>query len=596
MTCVPRPRWLGLALTLALGGCKFAPEIASGSFACSGDGQCPPGLSCGKSGQCCAPDEATCLAGPGGAGGRGGAAGQGPRGGTGGSDAADTGPAAGDGLGALAADASTDGSRAPTRLFPGNVRLVGEDASSCTSARDRDRWCAIFRGSELWVVNVTRGMARGTATCLDTGSDADCRLLTTTAFRSDVGGSSRTGFAGDLLVYFADPQQAQDQRFRGGVYAWRPGWLAGRPLTARLSGESCDVNTLDANTVLCSEYVDDDHVDLVGGRLSPDLAPLPRLGRSVRHWSPLGSVSYSGDYLVFTLITEGKAPGLYAVPAGQAAQPQARVTLAEDAIFNATGSNGTKVYFLRGLVAGQPFPTGALVRADLPSGKNPVEIARGVQVAYALDDGTGRDVGLVTVEALDAQAEGLVRLYADPTQPLKAILLGRASMLMLDATDDLRYFYLQQTTAAGALEARILDTRSGAACVLGTTARRERLGDQFTSDGQVFWERDSGPTVAPETIVASAADCTQKGKLGRSVGAVRLLERGMVYQDDFKPDQGGTLRVLAPPGQYGIATPRSIAQQTDREFVVLSDDDGATVVYTSRDLGEGGLWAAPVAF
>jgi hypothetical protein len=233
------------------------------------------------------------------------------------------------------------------QILSGNARLIAAK-QGCTNAGDgggQDRWCAVYRGAELWVFNATRALVAGHLDCQ--GGSPDCLRLTTTAFRGDatVGNDRPSLFRGDLLIYFADARpRAPRDPYRGGVYAWRPGWTVGRRLTTA-DGQDCTVNKLDGTTVACLQNNDGTYVDITGGRLTADsVLPLPIIERSVEEATNI-RMTYAGDFIVYDWTPKAEqAPSVWAVAAGQVSNPGAKTMIASGAVLWAVTGNGTRAF------------------------------------------------------------------------------------------------------------------------------------------------------------------------------------------------------------------------------------------------------------
>ena len=125
--------------------------------------------------------------------------------------------------------------RAPVRIADARALLVGNGPDACThqtpASSNGDRWCAFTFGpnptgvGELWVLDVTRA-ARGDFPACD-GTDPGCLRLTT-----KVSLRYATFFDGDTLFYGTDSTAPVGQDFLGRIFAWRPGWSAGRQVSS----------------------------------------------------------------------------------------------------------------------------------------------------------------------------------------------------------------------------------------------------------------------------------------------------------------------------------------------------------------------------
>ncbi len=147
---------------------------------------------------------------------------------------------------------------AAKKLLPARSVMLGVHRSSCSygpssMAAGAPRWCAISRpggtlGSlELWVLNATKAAAdpAGSLTWCSGAGNADCVRLSTNLFSAqpDVGPVYPTAhrFYGDTLIYYAGALSGPSELYRGPVFAWKPGWPAGKQIGSN-------------NAVLCSGH------------------------------------------------------------------------------------------------------------------------------------------------------------------------------------------------------------------------------------------------------------------------------------------------------------------------------------------------------
>jgi hypothetical protein len=570
------------AVASFLPACKFSPEISSGWLSCAGAQRCPDGLVCRPAtGKCCQPeDRSTACSGAG----------------SGLADAGATPPD--DAATPLAADAGPAGA-GPTRLLEGAFKLIDFERA-CTGARadaNIERWCGFYRGTELWVLNIGRAGVLGQARC--DGSDPGCLRLTTSAFRSDVAQVYwRPGFEGDLLIYQADPRQRAGQDFRGNVYGWRPGWTAGRPLSSP-NGLFCQANELDGSSVACFEQVDDTHADLRGGRLPVDeKTPLPRIAGGTLGTSAI-QTTYSGDYLVYSSAADGQLPSLYAVPAGQVSDPGTRVLIANDARLLAVGANGTKVFFLRGANSTKTNAVGTLMRVDLPTGKNPVEMARAIENAATVHVRDASDI-VYAHEGVDSNLEAVHRVFPDVAVPTRSIVVGRSNVDAFALSNDAKFAYTQARDAnSGKDIGRVFDLTTEIACELGPVPSTTDTNgvplpaiDRFSADGtRVYWRKLVSTPESIETWMANSADCKPIRLLGvRADLPWDLGSRGLVFQEDWSSANGGALRFVKFDAKGQILPAVRILDATDRNFAVIRGETGAVVVFTSGAPSREGIY------
>jgi hypothetical protein len=603
--------WLPVLALFCL-QCKFAPPVESGAVSCT-NGVCPTGFFCSAARKCCRDNDPApvCAGGPprGGAGGGAPAEANQPRtGGVGGADAAGSVEASAPPQEVTQPFAPVDagGGSGPQRVLEQPFRLMDWE-KGCTRAAasaNVERWCGLFRGTELWVMNVTAASQRKVA-C--DGTDTACLRLTANAFRSDVAKVFwRAGFEGDLLLYQADPRQLPREQFRGTVFGWRPGWTRGRPLTSQ-NAMYCEASRIDGSSVACFERIEG-RVELRGGRLPLDDTgmPLPLIEGGTQATADIETTD-SGDYLVFSsLPSPTDKPSLYMVPAGQAAVPSARVLIANDARLLRVAADGTKVFFLRALDYTKVDGPGTLFRVDLPSGKNVVEMARGM--VYASEAARPGFKALVYAhEEIDGKLEALHRVFPDETMPSSSIIVGRSDINAFAVSHDAQFIYLQALEPKlGRPVAKVFSLATQTACTLGPVVpivddEGNPVGpllDRFSPDGKwVYWLKEVPAPAGRETWISATADCKPLAKIGSQSDLPWDAKKiGLLYQDGFTAEAGGTLRRLRNDALSGNSTGDEIFRATDRNFAVIPGESSALLIFTSSALGKEGVYLSKVPY
>jgi hypothetical protein len=260
------------------------------------------------------------------------------------------------------------------RLLGQDAILLGNDKTGCTyqtpPSGDGHRWCAFSFTAmnglrDLWVIDVTRSLAGDVPVC--DGTSSGCLRLTTT-----MAATTATFFEGDTLIYHSDPVSGPNEEFLGPIYAWRPGWAAGRQISSG-RGFTCIGNARSSFAACLDDPVGDPvkrdgaHVrmsdlgDPQGGLLAP-LGVWPLRNDNDQAWK----ADFSPDGARFVL---SSAPTIGAPQALQVwstsdplpVTPPAPVI--EDLAYWTVSNDSQKIYFYRSLP-----PTAQLTIADFPAG------------------------------------------------------------------------------------------------------------------------------------------------------------------------------------------------------------------------------------
>lgn len=551
-----------LAVSLIVVGCKFSPAVPSGGIRCSADRACPAPQLCSDMNYCCAPDDLD------------------PKCQRGATDAA--------------ADVSAPRKGPWRRLIPGPARLIGwSDACSHGPASVAgERWCAFSKGTDLWVLNVTRAAEMPVA-C--DGSSPYCLALGENFWQADLQDFEvyRSGFRGDLLIFYTDNRQPR-ATFVGRIHAWRPGWARAAPLTDQ-NGHHCDARPTGSG-VVCEHDATSVEFKFSVGRMATAtdvLSPVETLP-----WARTlgGGLTDSGDHLAYSKPKDARAPSdLYVIETSKlpAAAPPAPV--AADADLLHPSPDGSKLFFLRGVTLTGPAVTGTLVMADLPGVTNPIEMAPRVSKGFVIRGGDGSDRGFSAYQDFDGD-EGALLLFLDRSKPGVFTNAGRAWWLGTRFSPDVRHAQVQGKQ--GALdEVRLVATATGTTCSLGTTNRGSVMVPAFTADSRyVLWLEDLEPTTrSGAAFVASTESCGGKRALGKQVsGWVVVPGRGIVFEDDWSAAIGGTLRSLVLD-ESGVTsrTATVIEDRAEAPFAALA---GKPDVVYSVGGPQGGLFLATDPF
>ncbi|HTA19465.1 MAG TPA: hypothetical protein VK989_09245 [Polyangia bacterium] len=488
----------------------------------------------------------------------------------------DVGVEAGDGRGPDAdatADADADAAPKPppvtaagSRLVvPGAAALVGQGLDSCTATLPPagDQWCAFGRPAsdmgffELWALDATKAAAGAAIAC--DGTDASCLRLSTHLFKSRTTGFTDAGFNGDTLIYGEEMYSGEATApFSGVIYAWRPGWAAGRALTGE-NGISC-LGQARSDAALCFEdpngngMVTNLTVDLHAGRLSSVAGPvLPRIDTLVLAATtdlagapPRYAFDLSPDGAYVAWSTRGAADEIEVLHAQKLEEDgvpvDAPVVVAADVSQWQTSPDGAAWYWLSAYnydVAGAP--AGTLQTAPFPGGASPTTLATGVGDFSAVGD-----TSLWLRTDVAAQV-GTLRWMADRAAPTTISTVDTNVLTVLDESrDGARFLYAKTfvplrpgpvttvSVAANLFDLYVGDGTGTAPCVPTETASalHAELGP---ADDLVVWERADNATTDTQGMATALSSCTSATFATNLRGILRAGDAGYLYLDDADP-------------------------------------------------------------
>jgi hypothetical protein len=574
------------------GGSGGANGGAGGSGGASADGGGGASVDAGADGKA----DVAASGGAGGHGGSGGAdAGAGGAGGAGGSDAgADVPPFVG-----ASRQISTGGPAA----------LVGNGLNSCTRqpSATGDRWCAFARQNaqaqiELWVADVTRVVAGTPITC--DGSDASCLLLTTNLFLDPANAVAQDGFDGDTLIYYAETgptfSSTAGTGFIGTVYAWRPGWTAGRKLTSD-SGVFCQgqaqagvavcfdnrvEGTCPNSTTACLLY------DMHAGPLPAAAgAPLPTI-ETVLVSTSLDATGVSK--FEFDFSPDGAYLGWSARPTATGVETlkvlhfgdAAPTTVAADVSRWMVSPDVARWYWLRSFnynVSGAP--SGTLQAAVFPGGGAPVTLANGVG-----DFASAGTRGLMFRDGM-AAGSGTLKVIADRDTFAAVTTLDSGVLGVLDISQDgRRALYAKTQDTTNGTNDLYLVTAGATPCTLSQQPVAAPLGTFLASGSGAVWARFD-PTTGLGTGFFTASDACTSSSFTSDIFAWQVVgDVGFVYGADST--DGATMTLRASKVVAGVL-PAGPAIHSLVDPVFSSIASLSAVIYVVDVAGaQGGVWVS----
>lgn len=491
-----------LVAVLGAAQCSFSPDLATGLLRCGTGATCPEKYTCVTSNNnqsfCCAAGDSRpeCT-------------GAAPDGGT----PIDT------------ATAGTDlppaiDTRSPTELTPrllvtGQV-LLADFNNACTRANPAstpDRWCAFSRtsGTELLVVNVTAAAKGPPQTC--DGSNPACLSLTKAHFTTTnpklVG--TRPSFYGDLLIFYAEAtlDPAQPDFYRGGVFAWYPGWTEARRLTGPNGARCHSQSWVGAPAALCVDRTPEGATQVRAGLVPPGNQLLPLFQTLTPTENFFAYLNRGGDRFIYGVGPDPSSPlALFMVPIADVLDPSKRVALAPQVKTLAVSPDGSAVYY----VAEEGRPGGPVFAVDTATGAKRTDIAANAEEIEPLTDHLGNDHGVVTFEE---RGGGLAttKVFFDRVAP-QALPLGRIAGAFV--SPDRRYSLTWAVEAVVGTRTRhdlkLTDNSTATPCVLqGEPRAINALSPVFSPDSHfVFWQEPGLTAMDDAGWVAIANGC--KGK------------------------------------------------------------------------------------
>ena len=440
--------------------------------------------------------------------------------------------------------------RPPVRILDSTAVLMGNGLSACThqtpASGDGHRWCAFTLGAavdglaELWVIDVSRAATGDVPRC--DGTDPGCLRLT-----NKVVTRSATFFEGDTLFYGTDSTAGFAADFLGRIFAWRPGWSAGRQISSD-AGFTC-IGNLHSAAVAClddpgGDPTKRDSANVRAGYLATEtFAPLPSFGRyPLRNDNDTAwQAKLSPDGSVFVLSdadTIGAKQTLRLAPTGQVGAATPTLAL-NDAFAWQISNDGQKIYFMRG-----PSQSPDLYVADFPSGANVTLVETGVKDFILIGD----DPADTAVQILKIRNPGgIVELLTDRAVPKPKTIFTYDDFLNgAIVSPDLRYTTWLNDDFRGVVF-RNSDLQP---CTLEEGTNREINEPSYLDSASLmFWqERSRGAPnsdlrdgyFAPPDLCAQATRFAQNVDLIAPIG-----DRGLIYTDEVDATMHATLKYVA---------------------------------------------------
>lgn len=499
-------------------------------------------------------------------------------------------------------------------VVPGVATLVGRGQDSCTNApaASGDRWCAFARPAgeytELWVIDATAAVAGAAIPC--DGTDVRCLRLSSRFYKNRETGFVDAGFNGDTLIY-GENRFAGDAfgAFVGVLWAWRPGWAAGRALTSDM-GIYC-VGQDRSDAALCFENrigdgtTDDVRVDMLAGHLEAVAAAgLPKIdtlllaattdapGAPTRVQFDL---SPDGRFVAWS--TRSATDPVETLRAYQLNAKGEPFVAAKDVSRWAISSDGAAWYWLAGYnhdVAGAP--SGTLQTAIFPEG--------GAATTLAPNVGDYGPVGAASLwfRADVAAQVGTLRWMPDRHAPATATIVDTKVLAILDhARDGSRFLYAK--TFAPVRPSRntngpsfdLLDLHVGAAaggapCAVVETP--ESVHATLSPAGDVVvWDRYDDVTGEVRGFATTVSSCASAPFATRLANLLPAGDSGYLYLDDADDEANeATLRYAGVVNGTLVAGTPPIQTRARPVFAPLQPALPAVAYTVHADSPQDGLY------
>jgi hypothetical protein len=509
---------------------------------------------------------------------------------------------------------------AAVKILPTGAQLLGGITVGCTygpaTTAAGTRWCAFglpgarLGSVELWALNMSKA---GTAQCTGAGN-ADCIKITDRLFSGTPQAGPRYPtahrFYGDTLIYHANETSMPSEAYVGPVYAWQPGWPAGKQISQTTNAFRCVGHTR-APVAVCLENLSDTDpltFDLTAGKIdgTATVSKVAKIvpGHPVETQSSQWGAGFTadGNYLIYST-------GIDPVPPATAPTPETLFYIETSKIGvempKQVGDPGlsewslspdqTKWYYLRQYNYSPTNPSGTLFMSDFPTGANETRIfsaqirsgsTTGI-AAYNVVATADNKLGfLAIVQNYNVGNSGvgeylLLKNPAAFADPASVSILKNDIAAFPINSPDLRYgwyFQNQSTTLQGITDSRILKNDGTGTCTLTANPTASVFGAPFLETSALtFWvENYNQETDTGDGMLANPADCTaKKRKFASSVDFWFVKgDEQMVYSDEVKPDGlTSTLKVVKVVGG-DLASPQVIQAQMERFFQLLPNHEG----------------------
>ena len=430
-----------------------------------------------------------------------------------------------------ASSGNTDGPVVPgaLQLLPGPALLVGPGGVSCSRAATPaggskpDQWCGVIglgATNPLTVFNLTKALAGTPLTC--TGGDPNCfQVSANLAGDFAMGtGDATHGFYGDTLIYYEAAT----------VFAWRPGWSAGRVILARDLTAHC-VGGQDAPTAICLKATPDATIiNLYAGRL--DTRQDPRLPLVEAISASVGNVSFSPDSQS-VLWSTATATGPETLKIQTIGDATTRRTVATNVTGWSLTPDGLRWLWLSQPVVSTTLPTtGTLQSAPFPAG-TPASNIQALTFNYAPWSATS-----MVVLANPGTVGADLRAIADINNPTTSArtLATQTAIGLQDVTPGGNILFLDRFDQTNNLiNLRAVKADGTGACAVTTLPNADPSASFTSSSMGVEWFRvtvAATGTASAQAVVTTLADCVPHSFSTSPFGFLDVTA-GLILQENY---------------------------------------------------------------
>ena len=493
----------------------------------------------------------------------------------------------------------------PVRLLQPGDQLAGNGVSACSSQEpasgDGHRWCVFHRkgsvagSTELWVIDATKAAAGAPPPC--DGTDPGCLRLTTTLWTgSTLGGPSHPyshQFDGDTLIYYADAP-AEQELHRGPVYAWRPGWTAGRLLTSA-DGVMCTGHAHRA-VAHCMDAVAGpptrpDSFELRAGSISTQAGgALPSVGRLRPHktdGTPSWFARFNREGSLFAFSSPDPDPAIETLRVLETAQLGAGTPreILRDATGWAISNDDTRIFFMRDIAPEEP----SLFAADFPTAKNVVKLGDKVG-QYILVGNRATDLGVAFLSSI-SNLRTSFKLTPDSRMPASTLNV----FTFRDFLEDVHVSPDQRFTGwlDGGFTARVVRHANLTSCKLNTYALTSAFEPLFLENaGLVFWNEDLPEDFDRRVAFYANPDGCQGTRLfARDIEYYQPVgDRGLVYTDEKDETDHVALKYAAATqagGVWQLEPPVLIRDRIDSASLTLVGTESILLIFRVTETDPG---------
>ena len=486
-----------------------------------------------------------------------------------------------------------------TAVLPGTALLIGPGAA-CSSAPVTttpapDRWCGVFvpSGNQmvgLLVFNLTKALAGTPITC--DATDVNCVPLNASVDVNKDDTDATYGFVGQTLLYYDATT----------VYAWRPGWTAGRAIMAHSTTQpvQCAGAPNDAATAICLAGTTN---NLYAGTLDTATGGMLPLVEALTNGSTGIDFSPDGLSVIWSVKTSTSATNpaetLKVQTIGDATSKK---TIASNITQWAVSADATRWYWLSAPTTdANMITTGALQTAPYPAGAAPTAIQ--AKVGQYLLYGTKSAITLTTAAATTAPGADM-NVIPDVDVPAPALVEGLDVIGLVGVTGAGNILYAtmaaQPSSSSSSIlvDLRLINTDGTGKCAVAATASADP-GAGFNAAGTAVEWVDvkvdaSGTVTSISGDYTTVADCAPH-VFSTSLYGFYDVTSGLLFQQNYSSTAFTADIDYAPLGATGVPGAATVVQASaDSTIVPLFPAPGRVLFTLSSGSATDGVYLSPV--